>query len=89
VFKIFFISFKIHFYESKITGNIPTVIGNIALSQTDTTSTLDTSTYRIIKTDGGELIGQIQSQDAREILLLTKNNRQIYIPQHTIKKLKN
>jgi hypothetical protein len=73
--------------KAKLLAIFLLFIGNIALSQTDTTSTLDTSTYRIIKTDGGELIGQIQSQDAREILLLTKNNRQIYIPQHTIKKI--
>ena len=78
--------------KSKLLAIFLLFIGNIALSQTDTTLTKDTSTYRIIKTDGGELIGQIQSQDAREILLLTKDNRQIYIPQHAIKeviKLKN
>ena len=78
--------------KSKLLAIFLLFIGNIALSQTDTTLTKDTSTYRIIKTDGGELIGQIQSQDAREILLLTKDDRQIYIPQHAIKeviKLKN
>ena len=78
--------------KSKLLAIFLLFIGNIALSQTDTTLTKDTSTYRIIKTDGGELIGQIQSQDAREILLLTKDDRQIYIPQYAIKeviKLKN
>lgn len=56
-------------------------------SQNDTIPIQDTNTYRIIKTDGGELIGKILKQDAREILLLTNDNRQIYIPQHTIKEI--
>ena len=35
----------------------------------------------------GEIFGKILSQDAREILVLTKDNRKIYIPQHTIKEI--
>ena len=60
---------------------------NISFSQKDTIAIQDTSTYRFIKTDGGELIGKILSQDAREILILTADNRKIYIPQHTIKEM--
>jgi len=63
------------------------IICSILFSQNDTIYTQDATTYRIIKTDGGELIGKIISQDAREILLLTKDNRQIYLPQHMIKKM--
>jgi hypothetical protein len=56
-------------------------------SQTDTTVVQDTNTYRFIKTDGGELIGKILKQDSREILILTSDNRKIYLPQHVIKKI--
>ncbi|MFT6844795.1 MAG: hypothetical protein ACJAUV_000983 [Flavobacteriales bacterium] len=54
-------------------------------SQNDTIAVQDTTTYRIIKTDGGELIGKILKEDAREILFLTNDQRKIYIPQHAIK----
>jgi hypothetical protein len=59
----------------------------LAVAQNDTISKQDTTSYRIVKTDGGELIGRILSQDARELLLLTEDNRQIYIPQHVIQKI--
>ncbi len=62
-------------------------ISSMAFSQNDSLSRQDTNTYRIIKTDGGELFGKILSRDAREILFLTTDNRQIYIPQHTIKEI--
>lgn len=59
-----------------------------AQTETTTTSAQDTLTvYRILKTDGGELIGRIISQDEREVLVQTNDNRRIYIPQHTIKKI--
>ncbi len=54
----------------------------ISIAQQDTTVT-----YRIVKTDGGELVGKILTQDAREILLVTVDGRQVYIPQHTIKEI--
>lgn len=60
---------------------------NISFSQNDTIAVQDTNTYRIVKTDGGEIIGKILSQDAREILVLTNDNRKIYIPQHIIKEI--
>lgn len=61
-------------------------LSNISFSQNDTIAQ-DTNTYRFIKTDGGEIIGKILSQDAREVLILTSDNRKIYIPQHTIKEM--
>jgi len=60
-------------------------LAKLSVSQSDTTVVLDTNTYRFIKTDGGELIGKIMSQDARELYILTSDNRKIYIPQHIIK----
>ncbi len=56
-------------------------------SQADTMPKADTNVYRIIKTDGGELFGKILKQDAREVLIITKDNREVYIPQHVIKKM--
>lgn len=64
-----------------------TVTGFIAFSQNDTIIIKDSSLYRILKTDGGELIGRILKQDSREILLLTQDNRQVYIPQYIIKEI--
>ncbi|GAA5219677.1 hypothetical protein [Membranihabitans marinus] len=54
-----------------------------SFAQNDTIA-VDTNTYRIIKTDGGEFIGKILSEDPREILLLVNGQRKIYIPQHLI-----
>lgn len=59
----------------------------ISFSQNDIPVIQDTNQYRFIKTDGGEILGKIISQDAREILVLMKDNRKIYIPQHTIKEI--
>lgn len=47
----------------------------------------DTNTVKIIKTDQTELFGKVISQDAREVLFLTEDGRQIYIPQHMILKI--
>lgn len=57
------------------------------VAQKDTTVTPNLKSVRIIKTDGGELIGKILSQDSREVLLLTNDNRQIYVPQYIIKEI--
>ncbi|MBM3184757.1 MAG: hypothetical protein FJZ67_00515 [Bacteroidetes bacterium] len=54
----------------------------------DSTIVKDTNTYIVVKNDGSKFIGKILSQDAREILLLTNENRKIYIPQHIIKEIK-
>lgn len=40
--------------------------------------------YKITKTDGGELLGKIITQDSREVLLQSIDGREIYIPQHSI-----
>lgn len=56
-------------------------------SQKDSTVTPNLKSVRIIKTDGGELIGKMLSQDSREVLLLTNDNRQIYVPQYIIKEI--
>ena len=66
---------------------------SLSFSQTDSTATQqlavkqDTVLHRITKTDGDKLIGIILKQDSREILLLTKDKREIYIPQHIIEKI--
>jgi hypothetical protein len=73
--------------KSLILALLIPFFGAMAFTQTDSTSLLDTNNYRIVKTDGGELIGKILSQDAREILLLTKDERQIYVPQYAIKEI--
>jgi len=58
-----------------------------AIAQDNTAVRKDTLLYRVIKTDGGELIGRILQQDAREILIRTMDNREIYVPQHVVKEL--
>ncbi len=57
------------------------------MAQTDSTALKDKTLYRIIKTDGGELVGKILKEDEREIYFLTEDQRRIYIPQHVIKEL--
>lgn len=47
----------------------------------------DTMLVKINKTDGTGLFGKIISQDAREVLVLTEDGRQIYIPQHMIQSI--
>lgn len=56
------------------------------LAQTDTVTT-DTQTYKIVKTDGSEVVGKILKQDAREILVRTYEGREFFIPQHVISKI--
>jgi hypothetical protein len=62
-------------------------ITNIGFTQNDSLAVQDSNTYRIVKTDGGEIIGKILSQNEREVLVLTKDNRRIYIPQHVINEI--
>ena len=59
----------------------------VAYAQQEQAKPQDTVTYRIIKTDGGELIGKILQQDEREILLQSRDGRKIYVPQHLIKEM--
>ncbi|RYM32120.1 hypothetical protein ERX46_15675 [Brumimicrobium glaciale] len=63
------------------------IISNVLLSQNDTIPIQDSTQYKIIKTDGGVLTGIILTQDARELLLLSNDQRQVYIPQHLIKEI--
>ncbi len=59
-----------------------------AFGQEDSTLVVqDTNVYRIIKTDGQELIGTIVSSDAREVLFKTSDGREFYVPQHVIKEI--
>ncbi|MEZ5031071.1 MAG: hypothetical protein R2787_06710 [Saprospiraceae bacterium] len=53
-------------------------------SQTDTTALEQPAWQLIVKTDGGELIGKVISQDPREVLIEMEDGRQIYVPQHMI-----
>jgi hypothetical protein len=52
------------------------------------TETETTKTYLIIKNDGSRYIGQIISQDSREVILLTKELGEIAIPKHEIKEMR-
>jgi len=57
-----------------------------AYCQTDT-SEMDEQTYRILQNDGTEIIGKILKKDAREILILTTDGREILVPQYVVKKI--
>lgn len=59
-------------------------ISTVAFSQIDSSHIREKQLVRLVKTDKGELLGYIVSEDAREILFDTKDGRRIYIPQHTI-----
>lgn len=48
----------------------------------------DTTNYLVIKNDGTEFIGQILSDDGRELLLLTKNIGKVYINKSAIKSIR-
>lgn len=58
---------------------------NTAKAQNDSISK-DTNVYRILLTDGTQFFGQIITQDPRELLIITTDNRQMYIPQYVIKR---
>lgn len=64
-----------------------TVLTSSLFAQTpaDSSTVTDTNLYRLVTTDGGEIIGQIISQTEREIYFKTNDGRKIYIPQYTIK----
>lgn len=53
----------------------------------DSVEVKDSTLYKIITNDGNELIGFIIKNDAREILLRTAENRDVYIPQYAVKKI--
>ncbi len=47
-----------------------------------------TKTYMVIKNDGSRYVGKIISQDAREVILLTKELGEVAIPKHEIKEMR-
>lgn len=49
----------------------------------------DTTEYRVIKTDGTELIGHILREDERELTLKTNDGRTIVIPQYIVREIKS
>lgn len=59
----------------------------VAYSQSTDTSASSAPVYKIVKTDGGEIIAKILSQDAREIFVLTNDGRKFYVPQHLVKEI--
>ena len=64
------------------------IVSALAFGQTDTLQIQDSTIYRVVKTDNSEHIGYILSDDAREILLRTIEDRDIFIPQHLIKEIR-
>ena len=54
-------------------------------SEIDTLPTKELS--KITKNDGSEFVGEILSEDAREILVELLDGRKVYIPAHEIKKI--
>jgi hypothetical protein len=66
---------------------ILSLFAQTAAAQKDTTTASSKTLVRVVKTDGGELLGYILEEDAREILFNTRDGRTIYIPQHTIEEI--
>lgn len=56
-----------------------------AHAQTDTSKV---KTYVITTNDGGEFIGEIISQDAKEVLIQTKDKGQVSIPKYQVKEIR-
>ena len=56
-----------------------------AHAQTDTSKV---KTYVVITNDGGEFIGEIISQDAKEVLIQTKDKGQVSIPKYQVKEIR-
>ena len=48
----------------------------------------DTTDYRIVKTDGSELIGRILKEDERELTIRSSDGRVIVVPQYVIREIK-
>ncbi|MBA7585367.1 hypothetical protein ES708_27342 [subsurface metagenome] len=62
--------------------------GNNAIAQVDTTKITSSKIYIITTYDGGEFIGKIILQDAKEVLIETKDRGQVSIPKYQIKEMK-
>lgn len=59
--------------------------GKLLAQQQDTTTTV---IHVVVKRDGTEFIGKIISQDAREVLIETKEIGQVAVPKHEIKQIR-
>lgn len=71
----------------KITLIMLLVVGiKISYAQTDTTKTA--KIWVITTNDGGEFVGEIKYQDAKEILIITKDRGEISIPKYQVKEMK-
>ena len=65
---------------------------NASISQvnTETDSTLkDVKLTLIVMNNGEQIVGELLSDDGREVLLLTKNKGKIYIPKFEIREIKD
>jgi len=80
--KVLIIIIGFLFVFQGVNAQVDTVSNSISDS-----SKVQTQLYKIIKTDGGELVGEIIEQDSREIFFKTHDGRQFYIPQHSIKEI--
>jgi len=58
------------------------------IAQTDSTHTDMSKIYIITTYQGGEFVGKIISQDAKEVLIETKDKGQVLIPKYEIKEMK-
>ena len=59
-----------------------------AQTPSTTAPSTDTTKYLIVKNDGNEYVGQILSDDGREVLIETKSLGKIYIPKSDIKSMR-
>ncbi|MEQ9229319.1 MAG: hypothetical protein RIF46_01455 [Cyclobacteriaceae bacterium] len=64
-----------------------TVAASQTLAQTDTSIT-ETVRYRVITLEGNEYLGEVVSDDGREVLMITDDLGKIYIPKSTIASMK-
>jgi hypothetical protein len=74
-------------YHIKKVTLIFLLIGWIFISPQKGWSQTDSTLVKIVKTEGGFLVGNIINQDEREVYLKTEDGRNIYIPQHSIKSI--
>jgi len=58
------------------------LLGNNAIAQIDTTKITTNKIFIIITYDGGEFIGKIIFQDAKEVIIETIDRGQVSIPKY-------
>jgi hypothetical protein len=65
------------------------LLASVSLSYgQDYADSLGTQTYKVIKQDGGVLIGRMKKNDAIEVILVTDNLGDVVIPKHLISEIK-